>query len=76
MNITELANRLRDMYRNASEGESVCMIHLFGVMFASEIRGSGASCKTIVQAAGISETYVTEVNKGVKLAKYVHVKRS
>lgn len=61
------------MYFNSEAGESVAMIHLFGIEYASEIRQCGESPKRLAIAAGISESYGTEISKGVKLAKYVQV---
>jgi hypothetical protein len=70
----DLGERLRDMHHSALDGETVCMIHLFGVRFATEIRACGASCKDIAKATGINESYAVEINKGVNLARYVQVK--
>jgi len=39
-----------------------------------EIEGLGISKKDIAKAAGIRESYGTEISKGVKLSKYVFVK--
>lgn len=62
------------MYFESREGEAVAMIHLFGIKYAAEIKESGASMKGIAKAAGIRESYGTEISKGVKLAKFVSVK--
>jgi hypothetical protein len=50
------------------------LVHLFGIKYANEIREGGASPKDIVVAAGMSESYGVEVNKGINLAKYVQVR--
>jgi 5-methylcytosine-specific restriction protein B len=50
------------------------MIQLFGVKYAEEIISNGYAPKDILQHANISETYQTEINKGIKLAKYVTAK--
>lgn len=71
MNIKELGGKLREMYTNAPKGEAVAMIHLFGIKYAEEINNSEYSKKDIVKASGISESYLTELTKGVKLAEYV-----
>ena len=73
MTVTRLGQLLRQMYREAPKGEATVMIHLFGIIYAEEIRACGASCLAIVTAAGISESYQVEVNKGVNLARYVTV---
>ncbi len=71
MTSAELAARLGEMYRSAPDGDSVAMIHLFGIRHADEIRKCGTSPNELARAAGIPLTYGTEVNKGIKLAKYV-----
>lgn len=71
MTLNELADTLSDMYQNAPHGDSVAMIHLFGIKYALEIKALGSSCKAIAKAAHINESYGTEISKGVKLSKYV-----
>lgn len=71
MNLEELGARLRQMYDSADDGESVAMIHLFGITYAAEIRSAGANATKVVHAAGLRESYATEVQKGMNLAKYV-----
>ena len=74
MRLEELGNELKDAYFGAEKGEAVAMIHLFGIKFAEEISASDASCKAIAKAAGIRESYGTEISKGVKLSRYVQIK--
>lgn len=74
MTIKELADKLQQMYTNAPKGEKVAMIHLFGIVYATEIQKCGFSKKEIAESAKISNKYGTEINKGVKLSKYVLVK--
>lgn len=62
------------MYRNAERGDAVVMIHLFGIQYADQIKASAVAIKDIVAAAGISESYVIEIHKGIKLAQYVRVR--
>lgn len=71
MDNKELGGKLREMYTNASKGEAVAMIHLFGIKYAAEINKSKCSKKEIIKASGISESYLTELTKGVKLAEFV-----
>lgn len=70
----DLAQKLKDMYFNAPQGEKVSMIHLFGIKYAEEIKECKASTKEIAKAAEINESYGTEISKGVKLGHYVNVK--
>ena len=72
MDIQQLADELRQMYGNAPEGEKVAMIHLFGIKYATEL--NRLPLKAVVDGAGVSEKYVTEVSKGRNLAKYVDLK--
>lgn len=70
--INELGGILSDMYTNAIKGEQVMMIHLFGIKYADDIKKVGIQ-EVIVQS-GIRSSYRTELNKGVKLSKYVRPK--
>ena len=74
MTLQELGNILHNMYFDSEEGEAVAMIHLFGIKYANKINKLGAPKREIAKAAGIRESYATEISKGVKLSKYVHVK--
>jgi len=71
MTLQELGGKLNEMYTNAPYGDSVAMIHLFGIIYAAEIEKCPFSKKDIANAAGIATSYGTEISKGVKLAKYV-----
>lgn len=70
--VNELGNILSDMYNNAPKKEQVTMIHLFGVKYADDIQHVGI--REVIEQAGIHSTYRTELNKAVKLAKYVNPK--
>lgn len=71
MTQNELGKTLREMYDNAPEGYQVAGIHLFGVKYASIILENNFEALDIVGASGINQSYVAEVSKGVKLAKYL-----
>lgn len=71
MTLSELGTKLNEMYSNAPKGDSVAMIHLFGIKYAYEIKKSKYSKKDIITQSGISASYLTELTKGVKLAEYV-----
>jgi hypothetical protein len=71
MTLNELGIKLREMYENAPKGDSVAMIHLFGIIYAKEINNIENSKKEIIEVSGISKSYITELSKGVKLADYV-----
>ncbi len=74
MTINELGDILSDMYQNASNGDSVVMIHLFGIQYAEQIKSLGVSCETVARAAHIHPSYKTEISKGIKLSQYVNTK--
>ena len=68
----KLASILSQMYRTAPVGDTVVMIHLFGIRYASEIKNCGkGKVKNIVRLSDIPNSYQTEVSKGVHLARYV-----
>ena len=71
-----LGLKLREMYDNAPKGELVMHIHLFGIKYADEIKDNRYSVKEIVKSAELQESYHAEVSKGIKLAKYVEMKRT
>tara|TARA_R110002051_G_scaffold205994_2_gene271798 strand:- start:850 stop:1074 length:225 start_codon:yes stop_codon:yes gene_type:complete len=73
MNLNQLAQALNKMYFGAKDKETAAMIHLFGIKYAEEIKACGESSKSIAKAAGIPESYGTEIRKGVNLAKHVRV---
>ncbi|MGJ8743538.1 HTH-like domain-containing protein [Polaribacter sp.] len=74
MTINELGSTLNDMYHNASKGEAVAMIHLFGIKYASEIKQCGFNKKEIAKAANVPESFATEISKGMKLSQFVTIK--
>lgn len=74
MNESELGAILKTMYEKALEGEKVVNIHLFGIKYAPIILKDNLNVKEIIRCSGISDTYATEVSKGIKLSDYVIVK--
>ncbi len=73
MNLTEAAEKLREMYETAPDGEKAVRIHLFGIKYAGEL--AGLNLATVAERAGISRSYGTEINKGRNLARYVELKQ-
>lgn len=79
MDAPELADRLREMYEDGrGRGRAVAMVHLFGIMYAEEIKACGACDEDIVRNAGIGEAkprnYAEKVRLGRVLAEYVTVR--
>ena len=64
----ELGQILRDMYDAAEYGEKSAAILLFGIQYATTI---GKRARKIVQLADIGDgnSYTTEINKGMGLAR-------
>ncbi len=70
--LNELGSLLGEMYSNALKKEQVTMIQLFGVKYAEDIQKVGI--REVIEQSGIHLSYRTELNKAVKLAKYVSPK--
>ena len=71
----ELANELKRMYESGiQKKEQTTMIHLFAIKYAEIIRMNGYIPKDILKYAEMPESYKAEINKGMKLAKYVEIK--
>ena len=72
MTLDKLVNKLNHTYENANEGESTTMIHLFGIRYAQFIaKNKVAIASSIIKASNLSNTYFTEISKGVRLSKYI-----
>jgi hypothetical protein len=72
MGVDHLAHALRDAYAKAPKGDKAVTIHLFGIRHAREL--DGQNLHKLAERAGISDTYGTELRKGVRLAEYVILK--
>ena len=76
----ELVAKLKSMYDNADEKEAATMIHLFGILYAEQLdsckRNDGVSPTRIAKMAFPNNpSYATEVSKGMRLARYVQLKK-
>ena len=67
--VDKLGKELRAMYDTAETGMQVCSIHIFGIKYGEEIISHGFKPKEIVLAAGLQESYYTELNKGLNIYK-------
>ncbi|MFA1512650.1 hypothetical protein ACDN41_25815 [Priestia aryabhattai] len=74
MTVTDLGKILKDMYSRAPEGYRVAHIHLFGIKYASIILKNELNVNEIISVSGLNSSYSTEVNKGIKLSRYVKLK--
>jgi 5-methylcytosine-specific restriction protein B len=81
MNLQQLADKLVEMYQNADTDKSA-MVHLFGIRYADEIHKSGYNANDIIKSARLrdgtlmSDSYKTEISKGINLSKYVVEKQT
>lgn len=67
----ELAQALRAMYQNAPLGDRVAAIHVFAIRYAAELERPDVNKATVLELAGMSNSYKTEISKGMRLARYV-----
>lgn len=67
----ELHKILKEKYDNSYKNETVASIHLFGIEYGKTIRDKNYSVKEIIKEAGLQESYITELNKGIKLSDKV-----
>lgn len=76
LDVDKLGLILKEMYEESVEdSSSVAAIHLFGLKYGSVINKQNISVSDIIKIAGISDNYVVEVNKGIKLSKLISKNR-
>lgn len=73
MTVNELAARLREMY-DTPGAHKTTMIHLFGVVYADEIKRADIKPIEIIRAAKMQESYQGEIGKGIRLSQFVQLK--
>lgn len=73
--IEEFAEILKTMYEDAPKKEQVVNIHLFGIEYGEEIIKAKFSASKIINTSGLKKSYITELSKGVKLSKFVTLKK-
>ena len=72
MTLRELAAVLSNMYTTAPKGDKTTMIHLFAIKFATELDElEDSNMNELLEIAHMPVSYVTEINKGRRLSKYV-----
>lgn len=69
-----LGKILKEMYDTAPRGMQVTNIHTFAIFYAEVIESERLNKREILKAAGLPESYQTEISKGINLASYVQVK--
>ena len=73
--IEKLGSILKDKYDNAPEKEQVANIHLFGIKYAEVIKSHSYTAAQIIREAGIKKSFSTELSKGIRLSKFVIIKK-
>ena len=63
----ELGEILKYMYENADKNFQVAAIHLFGIKYGKYIIEKDIPLKDIITAAGIKDSYVSELQKDIKI---------
>ena len=77
MDAIQLANKLEEMCSNAPKDDWWLMIRLFGIRYADVFNNTNITAREVVdncshpRIRGKERGYVTEINKGIGLAKYV-----
>ena len=70
----ELADALAKLHDAAGHGDKTLAVHLFGLIYADEIRGHGpGAAGRIARASGIGDEYTAELNKMMRVAPHVIV---
>lgn len=67
--LQELGDILKSMYENAAEGMQVCSIHVFGIKYGKAIIDNGYKASEVIKAAGLNESYYTELSKALNIYK-------
>jgi len=76
MRFDELAHRLRKICDSTKEGEKNTAYFLFACLYEADIRRlkEEKSLKELASAAGLTESFTTEIYKGLRLAPYIELK--
>ena len=75
MNVDQAARELRRMYDRGKRLQEVSQhLHLFGIIYADELRPETLPIGDVIKLAGVPAYTRTEIHKGRKLAKYVQLK--
>lgn len=70
--VQELGAVLREMYSNAEVKMQVASIHMFGIKYGKIIIEKEFKAPDIIKAAGLNESYSTELQKGLNIYRCLH----
>ena len=75
--ITRLANILKKLRQeNEDEKQKSLALHFFVIKYANHPMGfDNASLKLLLKEAEMGDSYITEIDKMLKLSKYVSIKQ-
>lgn len=65
--VQELGNILKEMYDNAEDRMQVASIHIFGIKYGRNIIEQEYKASEIVKAAGLNESYSSELHKALNV---------
>ena len=65
--LQQLGNILKEMYGNAEDKMQVASIHIFGIKYGKNIIGNEFKAADIIKAAGLNESYSTELQKALNI---------
>jgi hypothetical protein len=76
MNEYELGKILQSMYDNGMKNnDGMCQIILFGIIYANEITNGNISAQRIIETTNVPEPHKKYIRDGVRLSKYVTLKK-
>lgn len=67
----ELAEKLTNMSIDNNDNEKTNKIRLFGIKYANSLTDNAYSLTKLVAAAGLENSYYSEIRKGINLSKHV-----
>ena len=70
---TKLIEELRAACNGALNGDKVLTLNLFGIEFAEHLRDE--NLPALVERAGISRSFSSELRRGMRLSEFVALKR-
>ena len=67
--LQELGEILRKLTENAGDKMQMCSIHMFGIKYGKQIIAQNYKASAIITAAGLKESFYTELQKGINIYK-------
>ena len=67
--IEEVGEMLKTMTEKAGANMKMCSIHMFGIKYGKPILNSGIKASKIIAAAGLNQSFATELQTGINIYK-------